>query len=427
MAASLPLDARAPASAAQRAEFWILAALVLVLPLFEAPKNILWVLYVLVWLGNRVRAGEFGGRWDLWDTLIAAWIASAALSAAFAGLHHKEWNGALDVLRYGSVLWLLKRSRFGERELAVLAGALALGAVAALAHGYWRLEVTQTKKLLELKSVGHVNHSAIYLAILLGATVSAVAAYWHRLPASGRAVAVAVLAIFAVSLFEMQSRTATGVAVAFALILGVAWWPRARTVALATLLSVLAIVGVAVVAQVDVVRKHADRTAEGNVLAYRAQIWNTARAAWQRFPVFGVGMDNYSAIEPDEVRRWQAEAGKPFDEDAFIVKSGHAHSLYYNTLAERGSVGFAALAAVLIAWASRLLRRYPGRSGDDRAWALWGAALSAWFVTVLAGVGNTSLHSEHALLSAILLGLWLADAPTGPTIGQGLRRRVPDG
>jgi O-antigen ligase len=218
-----------------------------------------------------------------------------------------------------------------------------------------------------------------------------------------------LLALFAVSLFVMESRAAIAVALALVGLLGIAWWPRARVVALATLLTAVAVVVVAVVARVDVVKKHADRTAEGNVLAYRAQIWNTARAAWQHFPLFGVGMDNYSVIEPDAVRQWRAEAGEPFDEQTFIVKSGHAHSLYYNTLAERGTVGFAALAAVLIAWAWRLTRRYPGRAGDDRAWALWGGALSAWFVSVFAGVGNTTLHSEHALLSAILLGFWLGD------------------
>ena len=55
------------------------------------------------------------------------------------------------------------------------------------------------------------------------------------------------------------------------------------------------------------------------------------------------------------------------------------------------------------------MRRYPGRSGDDRAWALWGGALSGWFVSVFAGVGNTTLHHEHALLAVTLLGLWLGD------------------
>jgi O-antigen ligase len=218
-----------------------------------------------------------------------------------------------------------------------------------------------------------------------------------------------LLALFAVSLFVMKSRTAIGVALALIVLLGIAWWPRARMIAIATLLAAGAVVAVALIARVDVVKKHEDRAAEGNVLAYRTQIWNTARAAWQRFPLFGVGMDNYSAIEPEAVRQWRAEAGKPFDDKTFVVKSGHAHSLYYNTLAERGTVGFAALAAVLLAWLWRLARRYPGRAGDDRAWALWGGALSGWFVSVFAGVGNTTLHSEHALLSVILLGLWLGD------------------
>ena len=409
MLAPSPHAASVSADSVRRAEFWILAGLLFTLPLFEAPKNILWVLYVLVWIGNRARSRDFGGRWDVWDTLIAVWIASAALSAAFAGLHHKEWNGALDLLRYGSVLWLLKRSRFDDRELVVLWSALAVGAVAALAHGYWRLEVTGQRRFLELKSVGHVNHSAIYLAIALGGTVSAVAAYWHRLGAARRAAAAALLALFVVSLFVMASRAAVLVAGALVVLIAVAWWPRARVMSFMTLTAVVVVGLVAVIAHVGVVKKQEDRTAEGNVLAYRAQIWNTARATWLHFPLFGVGMDNYSVIEPEAVREWRAEAGKPFDEKNFIVKSGHAHSLYYNTLAERGTVGFAALAAVLLAWAWRLVRRYPGRTGGDRAWALWGGALSAWFISVFAGVGNTTLHSEHALLAVILLGLWLGD------------------
>jgi len=393
----------------RRAEFWILAGLLFVLPLFEAPKNILWVLYVLVWLGNRARSRDFGGPWDAWDTLIAVWIASAAVTAAFAGLHDKEWNGAVDLLRYGSVVWLLKRSRFEARELAILFGALATGAVGALAYGYWRLEVTGQHRFLELNSVGAVNHSAIYLAILLGAAVSVVTAYWSRLRSPMRAAAAMLLALFAVSLFVTLSRTAIGVALALVVLLGIAWWPRARRVTLATILITAAVVVVALVARVEVVKKHDDRIAEGNVLAFRAQVWNTARAVWQRFPLFGVGMDNYNVVEHEDIRQWRAEAGKPFDEASFKLNTGHAHSLYYNTLAERGVVGFAVLVAVLLAWAWRLMRRYPGRSGDDRAWALWGGALSGWLVSVFAGVGNTTLHHEHALLAVTLLGLWLGD------------------
>src|SRR5205814_7189125 len=69
-------------------EFSWLLGLVFFLPLFEAPKNLCWLGYVLAWLYNRARDRSWGGAWDRWDSLIAVWIASGYLSAAFAGVHH---------------------------------------------------------------------------------------------------------------------------------------------------------------------------------------------------------------------------------------------------------------------------------------------------------------------------------------------------
>ena len=46
-------------------ETGLLIALCFFLPLLEAPKNILWLAYVICWLVNRIRARDFGGRWDL--------------------------------------------------------------------------------------------------------------------------------------------------------------------------------------------------------------------------------------------------------------------------------------------------------------------------------------------------------------------------
>jgi len=61
------------------AEFALLLALILFIPLFEVPKNILLGLYAIVWVRNRYLSGQrayHGGRWDGWDSLFAAWIAS---------------------------------------------------------------------------------------------------------------------------------------------------------------------------------------------------------------------------------------------------------------------------------------------------------------------------------------------------------------
>jgi hypothetical protein len=58
-----------------------------------------------------------------------------------------------------------------------------------------------------------------------------------------------------------------------------------------------------------------------------------------------------------------------------------------------------------------LLRNRPVASADDEAWLLWGAAATAWLVTVGVGLVNTTLHHEHGILAVLLLGLWLSKRP----------------
>jgi O-antigen ligase len=130
-------------------------------------------------------------------------------------------------------------------------------------------------------------------------------------------------------------------------------------------------------------------------------------AGWERFPVFGVGMDNFKLITHERIKAWRTEAGQPYDASRY-VHFPHGHNLYINTLAERGAVGFAILAAVLLAWAVSLVRFRPRREDEDLDWLLWGGAAAGWFVTIAAGTVNTTLHHEHALLAVLLLGLWLS-------------------
>ena len=134
-------------------------------------------------------------------------------------------------------------------------------------------------------------------------------------------------------------------------------------------------------------------------------------AAWQKYPWFGVGKDNYTQITHERVRAWRSAAGQDYDA-ARYVQFPHAHSLYVNTLAERGAVGFATLAAVLIAALAALLRYLPRPLDADFDWLAWGGAAGAWIVTAGVGTVNTTLHHEHGLLAALLLGLWLATLPT---------------
>ncbi len=389
-------------------EMALLLGLCFSLPLLEAPKSLLWVAYALAWVVNRMRDRDFGGRWDGWDSLIALWISSGFVSALFAGEEGNEWLGAGDLLRYASVLWMVKRGRYSPRETRSVLGTLVLSTVIglAIAHGLL-LRDPARGAFLELHSVGHVNHTAIYLAIMLGLCAAWLFARWQGWRPANRAVGLAVAALVLASLVATASRGAIGVGLAMLPLLAAAWWPRSRIpLAIAAAVVVLIAAG-AVAGGAAVIQKHWDNVDAHNVLSHRDGVWRAAIAAWQRHPWFGVGMDNYTRITPERLREWDVVAGRQHDPARYFLTS-HGHSIYANALAERGLFGALVLFAVLAAWGYSVLRHRPARGDPDEHWLVWGAAASAWTVTVFAGLVNTTLHHEHGLLAALLLGLWLA-------------------
>jgi O-antigen ligase len=393
----------------RRLEIGALLALCFFLPLYEAPKNIFWVLYTLMWIANRIRARDFGGRWDAWDSLIAAWIGSGFIVAAFAGASGgDEWRGAVDLLRYGSVLWLAKRSRYEAREIRWIVGVLVLSTVVGVVMAYaamWRGQ----EGGLQLNSVGHVNHTAIYLAISLGVCVAWLFAAWRSWPRARRAIALATTFVILLAVVDSASRGAIGMALVVPLILALGWrpWSRARLLAAACLVAVTGIVMVA--SEAEVLRKHEANVEANRMLAFRGEIWAVALGTWREYPWFGVGMDNFDRMTP--YRKRLAETPQTPNMSIALTFAVHGHSLFLNTLAERGLVGSAALGTLLAFLGLALFLRRPDPASGDEEWLLWGSATGAWVVTIGVGAVNTTLHHEHGILAALLLGLWLSRRP----------------
>ena len=385
----------------------LLIGLIFCLPVFEAPKNILWLAYAVVWIVNRARGGKWGGSWDGWDSIILLWIISGYVVAAFSGLHHSEWRGGNDILRYGSILWMVKRSGYGRQALQWLSVALAASTMFALLMAYWDLFVVHSRKALELNSVGHVNHSAIYLTVSYGAMLFLSISYWRGLGLGWRIVVSLVTFLFAFSVLISASRGAVGIVLVLTLVAGLAWL-RCSPYVLAVLLVLMAVgIGAGYLGKAEIVLKQEKYVETNNILSFRDQIWDAALVAWRRYPLMGVGMDNFEEINANRLRQWMGTRQDGFSPEQYKGTS-HAHNLYLNTLAERGLFGFSVLLAVLLAWLRWLRRFMPKKDDEALAWTLWGGSLSAWVVTVCIGVVNTTLHHEHAILSVLLLGMWLA-------------------
>ena len=182
-------------------ETGLLIAFCLFLPLVEFWKGLAWLLYVLTWLANRVRTREFGGDWRMWDTLILAWVAAAYLAAAFAGLGGAAWAKTGDLATHTLLLWMVMRAGYSQRELRWILSALVASTLAGLAFGCWRMWSGAGKSgNLQLHSVGQVNHTAIYIAMVLGICASWTFARWQAWRAGRRALSLAIVLLVLASL-----------------------------------------------------------------------------------------------------------------------------------------------------------------------------------------------------------------------------------
>ena len=155
------------------AEQWALLAVVAFLPAVEAPKNIAVVLFLVLWAVNRWRTKDWGGPWSGWDVTVLALIAGAYASVFFgAFMPNKGMAAAHDVLVYGLVFLALRRSSYEAKFLWRLLSVAIVATLLTLLYGYWGLLVTKKRVWLGLNSVGHVNHSAIYIAIMFSVALS---------------------------------------------------------------------------------------------------------------------------------------------------------------------------------------------------------------------------------------------------------------
>ena len=388
------------------AEQWALLAMVAFLPALEAPKKIAVVLYLVFWVINRWRSKEWGGPWSGWDFVVLALIGGAYASAAFGAFWPDKGLGAAnDVLIYGLVFLALRRSRFEEKFLWRLIAVAIVATLLTLLYGYWGLLVTKKRVFLGLNSVGHVNHSAIYMAIIFSmalAWAGAAIGSWRQ-----RALLWAGVAMLWLSLFVSGARGALIPVVVFVLLWLFARAGMMRRALWKPVLLVLLMLGGAVALVPGVVEKTKGNIEAKELTARRPALAKVALLAVREYPVFGVGISNFAKIDPEVVAGWQDKGGQAFaPEDLYF--SSHAHSLYFNTLAERGFIGALPLLVFLAGIGLALYRQRPLGGSTPLRQTLWGAALGAWVITVVGGVFNSTLHHEHALIAMILFGIWLA-------------------
>lgn len=395
-------------------ELILLCLLILSLPSIEAPKNIFLVLFVVTAIIRQVKTKSLM-VWNPWDWMFLAIITSAFLSTLFAGLAPgDEWKGFRVLVTFIGVGWLISRSRYSSRQLGWIFWLTILSTLPPLCWGLYQYLILEVKNSLELHSVGHVNHSAIYLTMIFGATLGMLLSFWNDRHTLKKNLLIFLTIIFYVALLVGGSRAAVGVAIILTILFLFIFVSSLRLklifISFLTLLTLPTFF-----LSSGVIERQLELQSTNQTLNGRAEIWHTTIEAARLYPLLGIGIDNRSFVTKDLIKKSVEGRHENFNEDYYDFHFKHSHSFYLTNIAERGILGFMVTICFILMWIKSLIKSYGQAKLSSQSAYLWMGSTSAWFATFGIGFVNTTFHHEHGILACLFLGLHLSYLKTRRT------------
>ncbi len=377
-------------------ELILLALTFLCLPLFEAPKNIFSILFLLVWVVQAVRFRSVGSppnfSYLILGLAFVLWVAPifSDYKATISPLNSApRWTLiALFVVAVGQLT-------YSKKYLLILWAALMGGGVFAVIESLWVWKLAGNE-YPEFRSVGHVNHSSMYTLIPLAAGLGALYAREKWLQMLGLVVIASSLAFLPPSRSLVGGVAITALLIAALSIVAVRKWSLQG-------LTLSVIVGLAVVAVVLMTPpaegfrgELVERVTGDNFFSGRDKILNSALAVWDQHPLLGTGWFSFGTATSESVVRAALETdGVEYDPNVYWHYP-HGHNLWTTMLIERGLIGVALVTILLFLYFRTFLPialSHEQLDPVDR-----GAAVGALLVAVgfaVAGLGNTTMMNEH--------------------------------
>ena len=391
----------------------MLSLMIVSLPSVEAPKNIFLVLYLVARiLTEFLTFNQKKFHWSNWDSMFLTIVVSALLSTIFAGMPHlEEWRGYKVLLTAILTGWLLSRARYTKEHYQFLFKLIILSTLPPLIWGLYEYLVIHSRVTLEIHSVGHVNHSAIYLVMIFGAALgwflSTLNIKKETLQKKSQTIMLGMLSLlFFISLIIGVSRGAFGIGVILGLSLFILLGKNKKN-RLIGIASIIGILLLAIFLKTNIVQKQINASKGNNVLASRDRVWNASLEASRFSPLLGIGMSNFHFISLDQLKQSVEGRGETFNAEKYYFQ-GHSHNFYLSALVERGILGLIVTFIFMLAWMTSLIKTFGRAKRSSEETFLWAGSFSAWWATFGIGLVNTTFHHEHAILACLFLGLYIS-------------------
>lgn len=382
--------------------FLFLAAMLVFLPGVEALKNIFAFLFVLSWVLFSKKNNNWGGKWQIIDTIFLLWILADIFVSINAVITHQlPGSNFRDVIRFVLIAWVLSRIYFPKEKLRELALISVIATLITLAYSYY----STGGILKELHSVGHINHTATFLAIAYSMSLSLLLFDFYSLKNYQKIILlISTLVLFSATI-DTDSRAAFGLIIIITLVDFIYLLIKHRKLSTFFLLfGLVSCVGVFFIYNPP---KALDRLlAKDHILqdVVRDRIRNFSYYAFKKNPLLGIGFGNFGLIKIDDIKSEIIKDKGIFNESEYL-QSAHAHNVYYTYLVSGGLLIFSIF---LWFWFYIVLIIYKLRSSMENEWIIL-SSISVLLINLGIGWVNTTLHHEHAILSMFVLGVLISE------------------
>lgn len=364
----------------------------LALPISEALKQIAVIVIILIGI-HLIFKKELKIEENILAYSAGGMVIFSLISGFLAVFDRTEaLKSCIDIFRIMMIFLIIKSIPLSIKQLIVFNKILFLSMTVALLYGlyefYFFPNIYPQITYLELHSIGHVNHSSIYLLVVFTIAIS-----WlfccrdNKVQNISTSLLLFIIITSFAGIFLTGSRATMLTSILLILLLFIVRKQYTNP-------KLLLLLGIFIIISLTVLFSNEyslDKLLLGFDMTHRQELINASIQAWLDHNIFfGIGADNSHYINPQDYVQTN------------FTEITHAHNTYITYLLERGLFGIGLYLIFIFSVLIALIKQY-GKTKDS----LVTAALLIWLANFIISWVNTSFHDENGLLMAIIWGLAL--------------------